>query len=366
MTDFDSQQMARALELARAGEGYVEPNPMVGCVVCRDGAIVGEGAHQRFGGPHAEVNALSAAGEAARGGTLYVTLEPCCHHGKTPPCTKAVLDAGIERVVVAMADPFPQVDGDGIATLREAGVTVEVGLLDDEARQLNAPYLKRHRDGRPWVIAKWAMTLDGKIASRSGDSRWISSEASREVVHQLRGRVDAILVGSRTAAIDDPQLTARPAGPRKALRVVVDSTASLSPQSRLVQTSRETPVLVAVGPAAPDDRVSALTSAGCEVFLCDGSTHAARLEQLLDELGRRTMTNVLAEGGGGLLGGLLDGGHVDEAHVFISPLLLGGKEAVTAIAGQGAKLISDVAAMCRVDTCVIGGDIYVRGRLSVP
>src|SRR5262249_11888135 len=203
-----------ALHRAGRGRGGAEPNPLVGAVVVRDGKVVGEGWHRRYGEAHAEVNALAAAGEAARGATLYVTLEPCCHHGKTPPCTDAVLRAGIARVVAAMSDPFPQVSGQGTAQLRAAGVSVEVGLGEKEARRLNAPYLKLLATGRPYVHAKWAMTLDGKIATRTGDSKWISNRASRARVHELRGRMDAILVGIGTALAGDPLLTARPPGPR--------------------------------------------------------------------------------------------------------------------------------------------------------
>ena len=203
---------APSLALAEQGRGAVEPNPLVGAVVVRDGVCVGEGWHQRYGGPHAEVFALAAAGEAARGATLYVTLEPCCHHGKTPPCTDAVLGAGIRRVVAAMQDPFPQVSGKGATILRAANVSVELGLCEAEARRLNAPYLKLVGTGLPYVHLKWAMTLDGKIATRTGESKWISCDESRRPVHVLRGRVDAVVVGIGTALADDPSLTARPPG----------------------------------------------------------------------------------------------------------------------------------------------------------
>ncbi|MFZ5831242.1 MAG: bifunctional diaminohydroxyphosphoribosylaminopyrimidine deaminase/5-amino-6-(5-phosphoribosylamino)uracil reductase RibD, partial [Planctomycetota bacterium] len=211
--DLDPWHMRRALELAAEGEGYVEPNPMVGCVIAQGAETLGEGWHRRFGGPHAEIEALRIAGPRAAGATMFVTLEPCCHFGKTPPCTRAVVDAGIRRVVVAIGDPFPAVAGGGLAELRAAGIETTIGVLEAEAAELVAPYLKLLRTGLPWVIAKWAMTLDGKIATHTGVSRWISGPESRAVVHRLRGRVDAIVVGRQTAAIDDPQLTARPPGP---------------------------------------------------------------------------------------------------------------------------------------------------------
>ncbi|MFM8271011.1 MAG: bifunctional diaminohydroxyphosphoribosylaminopyrimidine deaminase/5-amino-6-(5-phosphoribosylamino)uracil reductase RibD, partial [Gemmata sp.] len=205
--------MRHALALAERGRGFVEPNPMVGAVVLGSGGeLVGEGWHQRFGGPHAEVVALREAGDRARGGTLVATLEPCCHHGKTPPCTDAVLRAGVARAVVAMADPFPKVAGGGLALLRAAGVEVSVGLCEPGALALNAPYLKLLRTGRPWVHAKWAMTLDGKLATRTGDSKWVSGEESRRTVHELRGRADAVLVGRGTVAVDEPLLPARSKG----------------------------------------------------------------------------------------------------------------------------------------------------------
>src|SRR5438876_5484673 len=228
--------MRRALELAARGRGAVEPNPLVGAVVLdAAGQLVGEGWHRKFGAAHAEVNAFAEAGDQARGGTLVVTLEPCCHHGKTPPCTEAVLRAGIRRVVAAMPDPFPQVAGRGADLLRTAGVHVEFGVGKAEARRLNAPYLKLLATGRPYVHAKWAMTLDGKIATRSGNSKWISGEASRRRVHELRGRMDAIVVGIGTALADDPLLTARPPGPQTPLRVVLDSRGRTPLTSKLAQ-----------------------------------------------------------------------------------------------------------------------------------
>ena len=211
--------MRRALTLAEKGRGHVEPNPLVGAVVVRDGKSVGEGCHEKFGHAHAEVNALRQAGDAAKRATLYVTLEPCCHHGKTPPCTDAVIKAGITRVVAAMEDPFPQVAGQGASILRAAGIAVDCGVCAKEAQRQNAPYFKLLRIGRPYVHAKWAMSLDGKIATKTGDSKWISNESSRLRFHELRGRMDGILVGIGTALADDPLLTARPAGPRVAHRI---------------------------------------------------------------------------------------------------------------------------------------------------
>ncbi len=363
-SELDRWHMQRALELAAQGRGYVEPNPMVGCVIVRGAEIIGEGWHRRFGGPHAEVEALTIAGRRAAGATMYVTLEPCSHHGKTPPCTRAVIEAAVGRVVVAQPDPFPEVAGRGIAELEAAGIEVEVGVLQAEAGRLNAPYLKLLKTGRPWVIAKWAMTLDGKTATRTGSSRWISCPESRKIVHALRGRVDAIMVGRETARRDDPLLTARPPGPRTALRVVVDTRASLSGEHQLVRTAREVPVLVAVGPEASLAERKRLEQAGCEAFVCGGATHAARLDELLEELGRRGMTNVLIEGGGRLLGSLLDAGHVDEVHVFIAAKLIGGTSAPSPIGGEGVAEISLALALEGPEVQELGSDVYIHGRVA--
>jgi diaminohydroxyphosphoribosylaminopyrimidine deaminase/5-amino-6-(5-phosphoribosylamino)uracil reductase len=360
MADQDKQWMNRALELAERGRGHVEPNPLVGAVVVRDGKIVGEGWHQRFGEAHAEVLALKEAGEAARGATLYVTLEPCCHHGKTPPCTDAILGAGIARVVAAMSDPFPQVSGGGVARLIAAGVSVEVGLEAEKARRLNAPYLKLLATGRPYVHAKWAMTLDGKIATRTGDSKWISNAASRRVVHELRGRVDAIIVGSGTALADDPMLTARPAGQRTPVRVVLDSQARLPTTSRLAQTARETAVLLAV--ARKNERAEALRALGCEVLEFPDARGRVALPALLDGLGRRRMTNVLVEGGAGVLGSFLAAGAIDECHVFVAPRLVGGADTKTPIAGLGFEKIAEALTLEDVQVEMIEGDVYIHAR----
>lgn len=354
--------MARAIELARRGEGFVEPNPQVGAVVLApDGRVVGEGWHERHGGPHAEVVALAAAGEAARGGTLVVTLEPCCHHGKTPPCTQAVIAAGIRRVVIGSGDPFPKVDGGGIASLRAAGLDVECGILGDEALRLTAPFRRLVTAGRPWVIAKWAMSLDGRIAAVGGDSRWISGEASRGIVHELRGRMDAIMVGVGTALADDPLLTARPAGRRVALRVVVDSMARLPPEGRLVRTAGDVPLLVAVGPDAPPERVERLRSLGCEIWTGAESDRDARMASLLAHFGRCRHTNLLVEGGSAILGSLRDAGFIDEVWAFVSPKILGGAGAPAAIAGRGASAVNAARRISVEQVTSSGDDVLVRG-----
>jgi len=355
--------MARALELAVLGRGGAEPNPLVGCVIARGAEIVGEGYHRRFGGPHAEVEALQVAGEQARGATAYVTLEPCCHFGKTPPCTQTLLAAGVTRVVAAMRDPFPKVAGGGIEELRAAGVVVEVGLREAEARKLNAPYLKLLEKGRPWIIAKWAMTLDGKIAAHTGDSRWISGEESRAIVHELRGRVDAIMIGAGTAKADDPQLTARPPGPRTAIRIVVDDRASLDLEGKLAVTAREIPVVIAAAADASPIYVSQLRDLGCDVLLLEGASRRERLLALLNELGRRRLTNVLVEGGAALLGELFDAGEIDEAAVFIAPKLIGGPAAPGPIGGAGLAKMAEALELDDPKRCFVGDDVFITGHV---
>lgn len=366
-SELDRSLMQRALTLAARGQGHVEPNPMVGCVIARGDQVIGEGWHQRFGSDHAEVDALRAVDRDANstsvaGATMYVTLEPCCHHGKTPPCSQAVIDAGIARVVIAAPDPFPEVAGGGIKRLVQAGIAVETGLCAKEADELNAPYLKLIRCRRPWLLAKWAMTLDGKIATVHGDSQWISGEASREIVHRLRGRVDAIMVGRGTAAADNPLLTARPPGPRTATRIVCDSAASLAVDSQLVKTARQVPLIVACSETAAKDRIAALEAAGCEMLLCHGRDAGERLSFLLDELGRRRMTNLLVEGGGALLGSLFNLQQVDEVHVFVAAKIIGGAAAPGPVAGDGISTLAQALTFRRTEYRLVGDDLYFAGR----
>ncbi|HEV3205105.1 MAG TPA: bifunctional diaminohydroxyphosphoribosylaminopyrimidine deaminase/5-amino-6-(5-phosphoribosylamino)uracil reductase RibD [Gemmataceae bacterium] len=359
----NEQWMGRALELAERGRGHVEPNPLVGAVVVREGRIVGEGWHQRFGEAHAEVHALAAAGAAAAGASLYVTLEPCCHQGQTPPCTAAIIKAGIVRVVAAMADPFPPVAGQGFIALEKAGIRVERGLGENRARRLNAPYLKLLASGRPYVHAKWAMTLDGKIATRTGASQWISNAESRTKVHALRGRMDAIIVGIGTVLTDDPQLTARPPGPRIPYRVVLDSSGRLPENSLLARTAREVPVILVTGSHCPDQRREELRKRGCEILVPVERDHRPAIPALLAELGRRRMTNVMVEGGARVLGSFWDNRAIDEVHVFIAPRLVGGQDAVTPLAGTGAAMLAEGITLADCHIQELATDIYVNGRM---
>lgn len=367
--------MRVALRLARRGQGAVEPNPMVGCVLVRGGRLIGSGWHRRFGGPHAEREALRRCAGSPRGATAYVTLEPCCHEGKTPPCTDALIAAGVARVVAAMRDPDSRVSGRGLAQLRRAGIAAEAYAADSpaaearsvfaEAAALNAPYVKLRRDRRPWVILKWAQSLDGKIATRTGDSQWISGEAARADAHRTRGRVDAIVIGIGTALRDDPLLTARGVRARRvATRIVLDSRLRLPPDAQLVRTAAAAPTWVVGGPDAPASRARRLERAGCRVLRVARGRGGLRLDALLDALGREQVTNVLVEGGGRVLGAFFDAGLADEVHAYVSPRLIGGAGAVSPLHGTGVERVAQTvslgqaAAMRRV-----GEDWLLRARL---
>lgn len=359
----DERWMQRAIELAKKGQGLVEPNPMVGCVIVLDNEKVGEGYHRLFGGPHAEVEAIASTKQRSlHGATLYVTLEPCCHTGKTPPCTEAVMNAGIKRVVVGTIDPNPKVAGQGIKQLQDAGIKVDVGVCEQTCKRLIAPFAKTVSNGTPWVIAKWAMSLDGKIATGTGDSKWISGEASRRFVHQLRAQVDAIMVGSRTVIADDPMLTARDVDvKRTATRVVVDSRLVIPADSQLVKSAGDIPVIIATGPGADHDKVHQLVDAGCDVWINETTEQDNRLLPMLQMLCQRGMTNVLVEGGGGLLGALFDARLVDEVHCFVAPKLIGGAGAPGPVGGAGLKKIQDALTLIDVQSQTLENDIHIRG-----
>ena len=347
-TDFDSRMMRRALALAARARGYVEPNPLVGAVLVKNNKIIAEGYHRAVGGPHAEVHALRAADRRAKGATLYVTLEPCCHFGKTPPCTDAILAAGVSRVVAAMTDPFPKVRGRGARILRSHGIACDFGLLEKEARALNAPFIKRVSTGLPFVIAKWAQTLDGCIATASGESKWISSEESRAQVQILRGRVDAIAVGIGTALADDPLLMARPARPgdirRLATRVVFDSHCRLPLNSQLVRTISRAPVIVLHATRlnrAAQARARQLADRGV-ITIAVATTSNGRLSipAALRHLGHLDYTNILLEGGPELLAAFLHTHQVDQAHIYLAPKLIGGLHARHAVAGPDIQKLA--------------------------
>jgi diaminohydroxyphosphoribosylaminopyrimidine deaminase/5-amino-6-(5-phosphoribosylamino)uracil reductase len=368
-TETDHAHLARAIELAERGVGRVSPNPAVGAVVVVEDRVVGEGWHDEYGGPHAEVNAIAACHDAdLHGATLYVSMEPCCHTGKQPPCTEAILAAGIARVVVASDDPTEKASGRGLGILRDEGLQVDLagGELSARARLQNQAFRKHARSGRPWVLFKSAMSLDGKVATKTGDSKWISSEQSRVTAHRWRANCDAVAVGIGTALADDPQLTARIDGVhRQPLRVVFDATARLPLDSRLVADARDVPLVVVVSRAAPRGRTDALEMAGAEVLVATGEHEPARVRSALDQLGARdpAVTSVLLEGGPHLAGAFLDAGEIDELRLFIAPLLLGGRSARDPLEGEGVEAISDALRALTLECHSVAGDILVSARL---
>jgi diaminohydroxyphosphoribosylaminopyrimidine deaminase / 5-amino-6-(5-phosphoribosylamino)uracil reductase len=372
-TENDHEHLSRAIEIATRGRGRVHPNPVVGAVVVKDGAVLGEGWHAEYGGEHAEVNAIAACdGADLTGATIYVSLEPCCHQGKTPPCTEAILSAGIARVVVASDDPTEKASGRGLGILRDEGVTVDIagGELAARARLANQAFRKHARSGRPWVLFKSAMTLDGKVATRTGDSKWISSESSRALAHRWRASVDAVVVGIGTALADDPQLTARIEDPdptvpalRQPRRVVFDSTGRLPLDSQLVQQAPEIPLTVVVSRAAPRSAADALQNAGADVIVATGEHEPARVRSALDQLGEAGIHAVLLEGGPHLAGAFLDAGEIDEVRLFLAPLLLGGSKARDPLEGEGVEKISEALKALTLDCERVADDVLISARL---
>ncbi|MFN8114346.1 MAG: bifunctional diaminohydroxyphosphoribosylaminopyrimidine deaminase/5-amino-6-(5-phosphoribosylamino)uracil reductase RibD [Solirubrobacterales bacterium] len=363
------QPMWRALELAEGGRGLVSPNPLVGAVIVdSSGRTIGEGHHGRLGGPHAEVAAIEAAraaGEDPAGASIHVTLEPCAHHGRQPPCTDAILAAGLARVVIASDDPSAKASGRGPGILRDGGVEVEWsdGAEATAARLLNQPFRKHARTGRPLVTLKSALTLDGRTATGSGDSKWISGESSRHLVHLWRAEADAVAVGIETALADDALLTARGVGAeRQPRRIVFDSDCRLPLDSKLATTVAEAPVTVIAGAGADPARAAALADAGVEVIVCPGDG-ADRVEAALPELGRRGVTSILLEGGPTLAGAFADAGELDELRLFYAPIVLGGAEARPLLGGGGAPRIEDADRALAVTWEPSGEDMLARVRL---
>jgi diaminohydroxyphosphoribosylaminopyrimidine deaminase/5-amino-6-(5-phosphoribosylamino)uracil reductase len=363
----DLAHLERALELARNGTGRVNPNPVVGAVIAAGGTVIGEGWHEELGGCHAEVNALAAcAGADLAGATLYVTLEPCCHYGRTPPCTDAILAAGIRRVVVGSDDPTGKASGRGLGILRDEGVEVVLadGELAHQARLLNQGFRKHARTGRPWVLFKSAMTLDGKVATHDGDSKWISGVESRELAHHWRAAVDAVVIGIGTALTDDPQLTARVEHVhRQPTRVVFDSLARLPLHSQLVGAASEVPLIVVVSRAAPRTEIDALEAAGVDVVVATGENEPARVRSALDQLGAKEIATILLEGGPHLAGAFLDAGEIDEVRLFLAPMLLGGRSARDPLEGEGVGRIAEAISALTLDCERVGEDLLISARL---
>jgi diaminohydroxyphosphoribosylaminopyrimidine deaminase/5-amino-6-(5-phosphoribosylamino)uracil reductase len=374
----DQAYMALALELAARGRGFTSPNPMVGAVVVKEGRIVGRGYHQRVGGAHAEVNALDAAGDAAKGATLYVTLEPCNHTGRTPPCTKRVVAAGVRRVVVAMLDPNPDVTGGGCRLLKANGLEVVTGVCEAEARALNEVFVKYVRTKRPFVLLKCALTLDGQLATRTGDSRWVTGPEARGAVHELRHHLDAIMVGRRTISTDDPSLTTRrvlgegrdttagrdTAAGRDPVRVVLDSRLSMDPDARVLQQASQAPTYLIHGPTVDAGRRATLKDRGARLIEVPHGDGGLDLHAAMAALGAVGITSVLLEGGGRLIASALRAKVVDKVNLFYAPKLLGGNDGVPMCVGAGVDKMADALTLDRVRVASFGPDVMIEGYLA--
>ena len=360
--------MECALSLAGLAMGYTSPNPAVGAVVVRDGVVAGLGHTQPPGSEHAEVMALRQAGQRAKGATMYVTLEPCSHQGRTPPCTQAIIDAGISEVHVALVDPNPLVSGKGLKALKTAGIRAFVGQYEERAREINEGYIKYITTGMPFVIAKFAMSLDGKIATETGDSKWISSEESLKFVHYMRHIVDAIMVGANTVVTDDPQLTAKGCSGRggrtklQPLRVIVDGRGRTPASARVFEEPGNT--LIAVAKPFRTKAATKFKKTGAEIVPLPAEKGVIDLKQLLAVLGKRQVTSVMVEGGSGLFGSLFDNGLVDKVMAFVSPTIIGGDKAKGVVGGSGAKKMSDALHLKRVKVMEFGDDILISGYLN--
>ena len=355
----------RAIELAAEARGHTSPNPLVGAVIVKNGRTIGEGFHHAAGQPHAEREALAACSEDPAGATMYVSLEPCAHHGRTPPCTEAIVEARIARVVIASDDPSGKASGRGLGILRDEGIAVDVldGEVAESARLLNQPFRKHAKTGRPLIVWKAAMTLDGKVATVRGDSKWISSDASRARAHRWRAECDAVACGIGTALADDPLLNARVDGvARQPTRVVFDAEARLPLDGKLVHTARELPVIVVCSRAASRTATEALTAAGVEIVRARGDSEAARVTDALQELGARDIQSILLEGGPHLAGAVLDAGEIDEARVIVAPILVGGSRSRGALGGSGVELIDEAPRALTQTVETIGGDALIQAR----
>ena len=361
---YHEKYMRLALELAANAKGRTSPNPLVGAVVVKDGRVVGCGWHRKAGTPHAEVHALRQAGELARGADVYVTLEPCSHYGKTPPCARALVEAGVKRVYAAMLDPNPLVAGRGFKILQEAGIETEYGFLEDEARTLNEVFLKWITHKQPFVVLKAAMTLDGKIATAGGQSKWITNEASRVYGYRLRDTYDAIMVGVNTVIADDPSLTARVEGGKNPIRIVVDSRLRTPLEAHIV-TDKAAQTIIAVTAAAEPARVKEFEAAGVQILTIDADANGrVDISKLVKTLGEQGVCSILAEGGGTLHGSLIEHKLVDKAYFFIAPKLVGGAKAQGPVMGRGIAELSEAVQLEELNVEKLDGDILLYGRVK--
>jgi diaminohydroxyphosphoribosylaminopyrimidine deaminase/5-amino-6-(5-phosphoribosylamino)uracil reductase len=361
----DQKFMQMALDLAVKGEGFTAPNPMVGAVLVKDGRVVGGGYHQKVGGPHAEVNAIDAAGSQAKGATLYVTLEPCNHTGRTPPCTRKIIQAGIKRVVLAMKDPNPAVAGGGAEFLKQQGIQVTTGVCREQAQKLNEAFIKYVQSGRPFVIAKCAATLDGRIATRTGDSKWVTGEEARRFVHRLRHAVDAIMVGVNTVRTDNPSLTTRLPGGRgkDPVRIILDTHLSIPPDARLLTQASDSDTILVAGRAAGADKIAAFENQGIRVLESTLKDGLIDLHALMHQLGAMEITSLLIEGGSRVLSSAFGAGIVDKIFFFYAPKILGGDDGVPICRGRGAALMGESIAVANIEVHRFGDDVMIEGYI---
>ena len=381
----DIEYMQRAIALAKKGAGFVNPNPMVGCVVVKDNEIIAEGYHEYYGGLHAERNALTHTTADCKGATLYVTLEPCCHHGKTPPCTDIIIEKGIKKVVVGLLDPNPLVSGKGISILQNAGIEVVTGVEADKIKELNKVFLKYIKTKRPYVILKTAMTLDGKIASYTGDSKWITNDKSRQLVHKLRSEMMGIVAGIGTVKADNPMLNCRLEGQqttdnrqqsvRQPIRIIVDTKASISLDSNIVKTANEYRTILAISrdvtPVASEQttvnsqqsKINELESFNVEILQCEEKDGRVDINDLMIKLGEKGIDSLLLEGGSCLNAAFLEAGCVDEVYAFIAPKIIGGEHSKSPIGGKGIELMKDAITFDKVEIEQIENDILIKCRV---
>ena len=373
----DIEYMQRAIALAKKGAGFVNPNPMVGCVVVKDNEIITEGYHEYYGGLHAERNALTNTAADCKDATLYVTLEPCCHHGKTPPCTDIIIEKGIKKVVVGLLDPNPLVAGKGISILQNAGIEVVTGVEEDKIKELNKVFLKYIKTKRPYVILKTAMTLDGKIASYTGDSKWITNDKSRQLVHKLRSEMMGIVAGIGTVKADNPMLNCRLEGQqttdnrqqsvRQPIRIIVDTKASISLDSNIVKTANEYRTILAVGQQKTDNcqqsKINELESFNVEILQCEEKDGRVDINDLMIKLGEKGIDSLLLEGGSCLNAAFLEAGCVDEVYAFIAPKIIGGEHSKSPIGGKGIELMKDAITFDKVEIEQIENDILIRCKI---
>jgi diaminohydroxyphosphoribosylaminopyrimidine deaminase/5-amino-6-(5-phosphoribosylamino)uracil reductase len=359
----DEQWMKRAIRLAEKGRGRTSPNPMVGAVIVKEGIVIGEGYHAKAGEAHAEIIALRKAGEEAKGSTLYLNLEPCTHYGRTPPCAPVIIEAGVRRVVIGIEDPNPLIKGKGMESLRKAGLEVEVGILEKECQKLNEAFYKYIVKREPFVILKVAATLDGRIATRDGESKWISGETSRRFVHRLRDQVDGVVVGIGTILKDDPMLTARVRGGRDPLRVVLDSRLRIPEDAKVIKVDPSKTIIATTELAARDKR-QRLEKMGVQILILDSKHERVSLKPLLSKLGEMGIMSILVEGGSQVNGSFLDEGLIDKLLLFLSPKLIGDDQAIGIFGGKGVTRLKDAVHLRELRVRRIGGDILIEGYVG--